>query len=140
MSLKITKDNTATPDEYSSGDGTDPVSVSLTLNGSGTPATVSATPATDIFVWADDDTGSIDNYSGVAVGITGADTGITWELSLDGSTNWGASINLADLDVSVSHQAVQIYARATALNDGSVATANYTTADIEVSATENPAA
>ncbi|MCA1800760.1 MAG: hypothetical protein LC650_05655, partial [Actinobacteria bacterium] len=66
--------------------------------------------------------------------------GITWELSLDGSTGWASTISLSDLDVSVSEQATQIYARATALNDGSVATYNYTTADVQINATENPPA
>jgi len=137
--IKLTKDNTATPDVYSSGDGSDPVAVSLTLNGTGIPATITASPAADLFVWADDDTGNIDNYSNVQAAITGADAGVVWELSADGATNWAASIALANLNVSVSHQAVQIFARATAANDGSVATANYVTAKITITAIENPA-
>lgn len=137
--IQLTKDNTATPDAYSAGDGSDPVAVAFTLNGSGIPATMTASPATDLFVWADDDTAGIDHYSAVEVAITGADAGITWELSADGATNWGASLALADLDVSVTYQAVPIFARATAVNDGSIATANYVTAKITISATENPA-
>lgn len=137
--LRLTKDNTASPAVYSSGTGTDPVSVSLTLDGTNSPASITASPATNLFVWANDDTGNIDNYSGVTASITGSDTGITWELSLNGSSGWGSSISLSDLDVSTTHQATQIYARASALNDGSVLTANYTTADITLAATENPA-
>jgi len=138
MSLKITKDNTATPDEYSSGDGTDPVAVSLTLDGSSIPATVIGVPATNIFVWANDDTGFISSYVDVVVSIAGSDTGITWELSADGSTGWAASINLADMDVSSTHAATQIYARAVAVNDGTVATNIYTTPDITIDAIETP--
>ncbi len=137
--IQLTKDNTATPDAYSSGDGSDPVAVAFTLNGTGIPATVTASPATDLFVWANDDTGSIADYSGVSVAFTGADAGITWELSADGINAWGAALALTDLDVSVTHQAVPIYARATAVNDGSIATANYVTAKITINATENPA-
>lgn len=139
MSIKLTKDITASPDVYSTGDGTDPVTVALTLDGTNSPTSVTASPAVDLFVWADDDTTNIDNYSSIGVEIDGSDTGVTWELSLDGSTNWGSSVSISDLDVSVSHATTQIYARASALNDGSVLTANYTTADVKITATENPA-
>lgn len=137
--IQLTKDNTANPDVYSSGDGSDPVAAALTLNGTSIPATITASPVADLFVWANDDTGNIANYSNIQVGITGAGAGILWELSADGATNWGASIALANLDVSVAHQAVQVFARATAANDGSVATANYVTARITITATEHPA-
>ncbi len=137
--LLLTKDNTATPDAYSAGDGSDPVAVAFTLNGSGIPATMTASPATDLFVWADDDTGTIAGYTAVAVAITGADAGITWELSADGLSAWGAALALADLDVSVTYQAVPIFARAIAVNDGSIETANYVTAKITITALENPA-
>lgn len=137
--IQLTKDNTASPDAYSTGDGSDPVSVSLTLDGSNSPTTVTGNPAADIFVWANDDTTNIDNYSDIDVTISGSDAGITWELSADGSTGWASTIAVSNMDVSSTQQATQIYARATALNDGSVATANYTTADIQITATENPA-
>lgn len=139
MSLKVTKDTTAAPVEYSSGTGLTPVTVAITLDGTNSPTTVVGSPLEPIYVWADDDTGTIDNYSDLIAKIEGSDTGITWELSLDGETGWGSSISLSDMDVSVSHAATQIYARASALNDGSVLTANYTTADINISAIENPA-
>ena len=139
MTIQLTKDSTASPAVYSSGTGTDPVSVSLTLDGTNSPTSVTDSPATNLFVWANDNTTNIDNYSTVSVAITGSDTGITWELSLNGTTNWGASISLSTLDVSTTHAATQIYARASALNNGTVLTANYTTADITIAATENPA-
>ncbi len=138
MSIKLAKDATATPALYSDGDGSDPVAVAITLDGTSDPTHVTASPATDIFVWADDDTTNIDNYSGISASIVGSDPGIAWELSTDNIT-FAASINLANMDVSTTHQAVQIYARATAINDGSVLTANYTTADIEINTTSNPA-
>lgn len=137
--IQLTKDNTATPDPYSSGDGTDPVAVSFTLNGTGIPATITASPATDLYVWAKDDTGNIDNYSAVEVEIAGADAGIVWELSVDGIGDWLPAISLPALDVSVIHQAVRIFARATAANDGTIATANYVAAKVTINALENPA-
>lgn len=138
--IQLTKDNVATPDAYSEGDGTDPVAVSITTDGTGTPASITATPSTSTFVWADSTGGDIDNYSGISASISGSDTGITWELSLDGATGWATTISLSDLDVSATYAATQIYARATALNDGSVAVSNYTTADVSINATANPAA
>lgn len=87
--IQLTKDNTANPDVYSSGDGSDPVAAALTLNGTSIPATITASPVADLFVWANDDTGNIANYSNIQVGITGAGAGILWELSADGATNWG---------------------------------------------------
>lgn len=137
--IRFTKDNTASPAVYSSGSGADPIAVALTLNGSGSPASVVGGIATALWVWANDDTGNIASYTGISVDIAGSDVGVTWELSLDGSTNWGASIALSNMDVTVSHQATRIYARASALNDGSVLTNNYVTPDLTVHATENPA-
>ena len=139
MSIKLTKDITGTPDVYSDGDGLDPVSVTINLDGTNSPPTEVGIPVTDTFVWADDDTTDIDNYSSISVAISGSDTGITWEMSPNGTDSWASSINLSPMDVSVTHATIQVWARATALNDGSVATANYITADIEITATENPA-
>ena len=136
--ITLTKDNTATPDAYSLGDGSDPIVVGLLLDGTSIPATAIASPATALYVWANDDTGLIGSYSSITVEIIGSDTGITWDLSTDQST-WASSIALSNMDVSVSHQAVQIYARAVAVNDGSVVTNNYVAAKVKITATENPA-
>lgn len=136
--ITLTKDNTATPDAYSVGDGTDPVVVALLLDGTNIPTTVTATPATSLYVWANDDTTAIGSYTNISVEITGTDTGITWELSTDQSA-WAASIALSNMDVSTTFQAIQIYARATAVNDGTVATNNYVAAKVTIRAVENPA-
>lgn len=136
--ITLAKNNTATPDAYSMGDGSDPVAVSFLLDGTSIPATITATPATALYVWANDDSGNIGSYSSITVEISGSNPGIAWELSEDQSA-WASSISLDNIDVSVSHQAVQIYARATAQNDGSVATNTYSTAKVKITATENPA-
>jgi hypothetical protein len=136
--ITLAKDNSATPDAYSIGDNTDPIVVALLLDGTEIPATVTASPATALYVWANDDTTAVGSYTLIEAEITGTDTGITWELSTDQST-WATSIKLADMDVSTTHQAIQIYARATALNDGTVATNNYVAAKVKITAVENPA-
>lgn len=134
--IQLTEDSTATPVVYSEGDGTNPITAPVTTDGTG--GTVTGTPTSDIFVWADNTGGDIDNYSGISLSLSGSDTGITWELSAD-NTTFASSINLSDLDVSLGYQTTQIYARATVLNDGSVTVSNYTTADVELTATANPA-
>ena len=133
--ISLAKTDVASPDFYSSGDGSDPVAVSLLLDGSG--GTISGSPSTSLFVWANDDTGTIGSYTGIGVSIDGSDTGITWTLSTD-NVSFGATLSLSDMDVSSTYQATQIYAKATALNDGTVPTSNYTTADIKITATSNP--
>jgi hypothetical protein len=130
--IQLTKDNTASPDVYSTDDGTDPVSISVIVDG----ADITESPATSIYVWANDDTTLIASYSSISVAFSGSDAGVTWELSLDGATNWGASISLGDLDVSSTHQATQIYARATVV-DGTL-TGDYETPDFVITASENP--
>jgi len=138
MAIQLTKDNTASPDAYSDGDGSDPIVVALTLDGTNTPTNISGSPVTDLFVWANDDTGNIDNYSNIVVSIEGADAGIVWEVSLN-NTDFSSSISVPTLDVSITHATTQIYTKATAINDGSVLTANYTAAGIKIAAVENPA-
>ena len=133
--ISLAKTNDASPVFYSSGDGTNPVAVSLLLDGTG--GTVSGSPATSLFVWANDDTGTIGSYTDIGVSINGSDTGITWTLSTN-NTDFSSTLSLSTMDVSSTYQATQIYAKATALNDGTVDTANYTTADIKISATSNP--
>ena len=139
MSIKLTKDTTASPDEYSQSDGSDPISVSITLDGTNSPTTIAEIVTADIFVWADDDTTDIDNYSSVQLSITGSDTGIVWEFSPNGTDSWAATLDVGPFDVSSTYQTEQVWMRATADNDGSVLTANYITADATITATENPA-
>jgi len=136
--IVLTKDNTETPAAYSAGDDSDPVSVTFSLDGSGIPASVTLIPATDLFVWANNHTATIGSYTGVTAEITGDDPGIVWELSLDGATEWSAALTLTDFDVSASFQALQIFARATATNDGSLETNNYVAAKVTIAATERP--
>lgn len=142
MSLKITKDSTATPDEYSDGDGSDPIRAALVLDGTSVPATVTAASAQPVFVWADnlniDAAPEVGTYTNVVASIEGSEPGVTWELSLDGSTNWASSIALPDIEVALGFSAIRVYARVSVPNDGTVATANYTAARVAVDSVENP--
>lgn len=137
MSLALAKNNAPAYDYYSGGDGTDPISVSVILNGSGSPATIAALVTTDVFLVAVDDTGNIGSYSAIELALESEEAGIDWQLSADG-TAWGETLNPADMDVSAGDQVLQIYARAVFANDGSVPTANYSAPNIVITATENP--
>ncbi|WP_321367899.1 hypothetical protein [uncultured Desulfuromusa sp.] len=137
MSLELAKNNTEPYDFYSDGDGSDPISVAVTLDGSGVPATIAVEVETDIFLVAENDTGTIGSYSDIGLALESEEAGIDWELSSDGVT-WVESLSPADMDVSATDQTLQFYARAVFTNDGSVATANYSAPNIVITATENP--
>ena len=132
MAISLAKDS-GNADPYSQTGGSDPVSISVTING----ADETGIPADQLWCYFNDDSGSISSYSGITVSIvTETDTGVNWELSLDGSTGWGNSISLSNQDVSSTAQAVRVYAHAI-VTDGT-ATATYTAADVKIAATENP--
>lgn len=138
MSLRIAKDNTTPYDYYSDGDGSDPISVAATLDGSGSPATITVSPITDMFLVAEDETGNIGTYTNISIALVNEETGINWEVSANGVDSWGESISPADMDVSATDKTLKIYLRAVINNDGSVLTANYAVPDLKITATENP--
>jgi len=130
MSLKLAKNNTSPYDYYSEGDGSDPVTVSVTLDNSGGTSDTNVVTA---YLVATDY-----NYTGITVTTQNEETGIDWKLSLDNST-WADSINPADMDATSGDQTTPVYLKAVVNNDGTVATGNYTQADVKITATENPA-
>lgn len=132
MAISLAKDS-GNVDPYSQSGGADPVSISVTIDG----GDETGVPSDQLWCYFNDDSGSIASYSSITVSIvTETDTGVNWELSLDGSTNWGNSISLSNQDVSSAAQAVRIYAHAI-VADGT-STATYTAADVKIAATENP--
>jgi len=138
--IQLTKTATATPDVYSDGSGTAPITVTLTLDGTGTPASITGATVSPVYVWADNTGGDIATYSDIALGLSGSNAGVTWELSANGSTGWGATLALSNLNVASGYQTTQVYVRASALNDGSVLTGNYTATKVTLSGTSNPPA
>jgi len=135
--LRLTKDNTATPDFYSFGDASDPITIPVTLDGSG--GSVIGTPSASIFVWADNLNGDLDplvgSYTGVSVTMVSEEGG-DWELSLDGATLWGNTISVMVPSVAASFQAVQIYLRSTVANNGTIATQKFTALKLRLAGTE----
>lgn len=132
MSLKLAKNNTPTYDYFSEGDGTDPISVSGTVNGSG--GTVDSSTATLYLI------ATQYRYSGITLDVLNEAAGMNWKLSLNGST-WLDSVTPADMNALSADQVTTVYAKAVLTNDGSgsqPATGIYTVPDIRIQATENP--
>jgi len=131
MSLQISKNNTPVYDYFSTGDDSDPITRSVTLDGDGTP---DASGELTAYLVATDF-----NYTGITVTVTGNPTGVTWEISLTSGASFGASVSPADMDALVSDQVTTLYMRATVVDDGSVSTSNIAAPKFNVSATENAA-
>ena len=137
--ITLAKNNSDPPEEYSEGSELNPITARLTFDGSGTPSEIIVSTDNPVYVWVNDHTGHIDNYSNVAVELQGNDAGVVWELSLD-NANWQTTpVGFGVIDVSASFQAVRLYARVRAINDGSLETRNYNVARFLLTGIGNPA-
>ena len=130
MSLLLAKNNAPTYDYYSEGDGSNPVTSIATLDRTGGTVTSGTESPTHLIA-------TEFNYENIAISFVSEETGINWELSLDNST-WAETINPPNMDALAADQTLQIYARATFANDGSLGTAAYTQPDVEITALEKP--
>jgi hypothetical protein len=139
MSLALVKNGTS--DEYSYGvDTSDPVTIAdVTLDDTGSPATVSSTVLTTQLratTW---------QYTGIAIAVNGEETGEDWKLSLD-NTNWFDELTsgtggdsagqIADIDARSATQTKTVYFKKVVANDGSVSSGQKTTPVVELSYTE----
>lgn len=132
MSIGLSKTNSEPYDYYSTGDGSDPISVSGTVSGSG--GTIDSSVVTAYLV------ATTFRYSGIILSAVNEQTGIDWQLSLNNST-WANSITPADINAISLDVVTTIYLKAVLTNDGSgnqPATGIYTNPDIRIQATENP--
>lgn len=131
MSLKLAKNNTPTYDYFSEGDDTDPISVTVTLDNTG--GTTESSEATAYLV------ATTFNYTGITVEpVNEVDSGINWQVSLSAGTGFAESVTPSNMDALSADVVTPIYLKAVNANDGSVATGNYTAANVRVTATENP--
>lgn len=129
MSLKLSKNNAPTYQYYSTGDGSDPVTVSATLDNAG--GTVNSSTVTAYLV------ATTYKYTGISMTVINEQAGIDWKLSLNNST-WLDTITPADLNALSADVNCPIYIRGVVNNNGTVTTGIYTTPDIQISSTENP--
>lgn len=127
--LKLAKNNAAPFDYFSEGDGTDPLVGGIALDGLGgtlTSATVTAYLVATGFL-----------YQSIVVQPVSEETGINWQVSLNGS-DWAESVTPANMDARSADQVIPIYFRMVVANDNSKATGSYTAADISVTGIETP--
>jgi len=131
--LKLAKNNTPVYDYYSNGDGSDPVSISATLDNAG--GTVNTATITAYLI------ATTYNYTGISMSVSNEQTGIDWKLSVDNATWLDAltSTQLPAMNATSTDQVKTVYIRGVINNNGTVATGTYTTPDIQVAYTENPA-
>ena len=115
---------------YSQGTGLVPITVLAELDGLGTPV-VSAT-SQPVYARA-----TTFNYTLISISLISEEVGSDWELSTDNIT-YANSIVIPDMDALSADQSTLIYARATFVNDGSIATGIYTAAIVRVTSIENP--
>lgn len=141
MSLKLSKNNTVAYD-YLSEDGamTNPAVRQIAIDKTGDPAEVVSDSLTLYLIGTDEgDVGDdIGGYTEITVTPSTAQAGLTWEISLDGTT-WLSAISPSDMDVSASHQIETVYVRVKGDNSAEsvLATNNYA-AEFAISAKQNP--
>lgn len=132
--LKLAKNNAPVYDYFSEGDGSDPISVAGTVNGSG--GTVDTGVAT-IYLIA-----TTYRYTNISLAVTNEDAAkINWKFSLDNAT-WLDTLPIPDKNALVGDVVTPVYVKGVLTNDGSAnqpATGIYTLPDIQITATENPA-
>lgn len=129
MSLGLAKNSTPAYDYYSSSDGSDPLSSSVTLTNAG--GTTNGGTVTAYLI------ATTYRYTGITLTVSGEQAGIDWKLSLDNST-WADSITPADMNALSADVATPIYARAVVNNNGTVNTGTYAAPNITWSSTEEP--
>lgn len=126
MSLKISNTNTPTYDYWSEGTGANPGASSASADGSG--GTVNGDVVTAYLVAVGN------SYSGISVAPANEETGINWQVSLDGAT-WGVTVYPSAMDATSADQVITLYFRPVVTNDGSVPPGLYTACNVQVAAT-----
>ena len=128
MSLKLAQDSTTPHNYFSQGDGSNPLSITITLDGSGgykDSSTVEAYLVATEF-----------KYTGIEVTVINDDSSRDWKISLDG-VDFYDTVNPPDMDARSEDQVTTLYFRTRVLNDGSLSAQEFTTPDVKITATES---
>lgn len=128
MSLKLAQDSTTPYNYFSQGDGSNPLSITITLDGSGgykDSSTVEAYLVATEF-----------KYAGIEVTVINDDSSRDWKISLDG-VDFYDTVNPSDMDARTEDQITTLYFRTRVLNDGSLSAQEFTTPDVKITATES---
>jgi hypothetical protein len=139
MSLKLAHNNAPVYNYLSEdGDLTNPAVRSVIIDKLGGVKTSAA--LTIYLVATKDGNPNIGSYSSISIAIGAIANGITWELSLNGTT-WVSSITPVNMDCSAADVVIPVHVRIVADNseDTIAATGNYVSA-FTTTLTENPPA
>ena len=139
MALQLVKNSTT--DEFSfGGAGDDPISKSVNLDDSGSPATIDTNTITAQI------RATTYLYSNISMSVISEDAGIDYKLSLN-NTNFFDSLasgnggdaagEIPNIDATSETQTKTVYIKAVVDNDGSVSAGDKTTPKIRLSRTEN---
>jgi hypothetical protein len=127
MALKLVK--VGTTDEFSFGDGSDPIINSVTLDGSG-GTEISNELQIDLYA----DSGS---YEDISLEIVSPDAGIVYQGSLTGvDFDDINSLIIPTVDAVSTPQRIPLYLRVVVDNDGTVTGGSYTNPDLKLTATQ----
>lgn len=136
MSLKLSKNNAPAYNYLSEGDMSNPATVAVTIDKLGGTKTSAALII--YLVAAQAGNANIGSYTGITITPSTEQAGITWEISLNGST-WLSAISPADMDCSTADVVTPVHVRVVANNaeDTPLATGNYA-GEFAIEAVENP--
>jgi hypothetical protein len=127
MALKLVK--VGTTDEFSFGDGSDPIINSVTLDGSG-GTEISNELQIDLYA----DSGS---YEDISLEVVSPDAGIVYQGSLTGfDFDDINSLIIPTVDAGSAPQRIPLYLRVVVDNDGTVTGGSYTNPDLKLTATQ----
>lgn len=131
MSLILVKKSTS--DEFSLGDGLDPIDVgSVNLDDSGTPTTEEST-VINFEILA-----STYNYTGLGLTLVNEETGINYQLSITSAVaGFAESVVPVDMDATGGDVRQDVWIKAIVANDGTVSSGDHAVPDIRLTGTEN---
>jgi len=134
MALLVCRNNTGTQgdinsyDPLSQGDGTDPLGVSVLLDGTGG---VIESSIVNLYLVA-----TQFRYTGIVVSIINDTTDIDWKISLDNS-NWYDQVTPPDMNALSADVVTSIYFKCVVNNDGTVGSQTFTAPKIRIEAVES---
>lgn len=134
MALLVCKNNTGTAgdinsyDPFSQGDGTDPLGISVLLDGTG--GTVTSTVQTVYLV------ATLYNYTSISVTVINDTIDIDWQISLD-NTTFTDTVTPAQMNALSADVVTPLYFRTVVNNDGTVGSQTFTTPKIRIEAVES---
>lgn len=134
MALLVCKNNTGTAgdinsyDPFSQGDGTDPLSITVLLDGTG--GTLTSTVQTVYLV------ATLYRYASISVTVINDTVDIDWQISLD-NTTFTDTVTPGEMNALSADVVTPLYFRTVVNNDGTVGSQIFSTPKIRIEAVES---